>query len=185
MGWICGWDRFAGVFVKEVVEPAGEPRKGEVCLWATEAERCSSGAKSSYSVRKVYATEAEAENAAVAAEVEYREWRKRADDSKAARAAARKAKGYAKRVHLPTQSHAWRYRKDFVAARKKGLALCELQKTGSKALTTEGSKVTCDNCMALMRVNGLYSAAGSAINSSQEQKNPHERNQKNVALRAS
>jgi|HubBroStandDraft_1064217.scaffolds.fasta_scaffold690064_1 hypothetical protein len=177
MGWICGWNRFAGVFVKEVVEPVGEPHKGEVRMWATEAEPCASGGKSSYLVRKVYATKAEAENEAVAAEVEYREWRKRADDSKAARAAARKAKGYAKRVHLPTQSHAWRYRKDFVAARKKGLALCELQKTGSKALTTEESKVTCHNCMALMRANGLFSAASSVINSSRERKNPHERNQ--------
>ena len=151
MGWILVANGPDEVFSVEVAEPAGEPPKGRVTMLATE--RCSSGWVYAYRVRQIHATKAEAEQFIPAAKAERREWQRQLEERKAARAAARKAEGYAKRIHLHTQRHVWKDEKDFVAAREKGLALCELFKTGSKTLAADTSEVTCQNCLRLMRPN--------------------------------
>ena len=150
MGWICGCNRF-GVYVREVEEPAGKPPKGRVTMLATEVERCSSGGWTGHFVREIYATKAEAEKVALVVEEAYREWRKRDDEIKATRAAARKATGNANCVHLEAQREVYRTQEDYLAAREEGLALCEIRKSGSKILTADKTKVTCWKCVKLLQ----------------------------------
>jgi hypothetical protein len=154
MGWIYAVNPFVGVFVYKVVKPAGKPPKGRAFMDVTDVEPCSStGCKIGYRVREVFATKAEATKAMAAALAQEREWRKQDDKKKAAGAAARKAEGYAKRVHFYTQRHVWKEENAFVAAREKGLALCETYEAGSKIRTADKTKVTCQNCIRLMRPN--------------------------------
>ena len=154
MGWIYAVNPFVGVFVYKVVEPAGKPPKGKVFMDVTGVKPCSStGWKIGYRVREVFATKAEAKKALAVFLARERAWRKQRDEKRAARAAARKAEGYAKRVHFPTQQRVWRNEHDFLNGREKGLALCELSKTGSKVLTADKTKVTCHNCLRLMDHN--------------------------------
>ena len=153
MGWIYAVNPFVGVFVYEVVEPAGKPPKGKSSMVATCVDRCSStGNVVGYRVDEVFATKAEAEMALAAARAE---WDKQ-EEEKAARAAAWKAAGYPRRVHLHTRRDYWLEKKHFVEARKKRLALCETSKKRSVALTTDMSKVTCQRCLSLYE--GIRSA---------------------------
>jgi hypothetical protein len=147
MGWIFAVNPLVGVFVYEVVEPAGKAPEGKT-MRVTGVQRCpDTGWTLHYRVDEVFATEAEA---ARALEHWRAEWLKQDDERRAARAAARKAAGYAKRIHLPTQRHAWLSDEYFAEASEKGLALCETIKTGSKTLTADRSKITCRNCIRLM-----------------------------------